>query len=229
MIKGVFIAGNDSALFNAVEAEVASRVERYAFALIPNRFLKLRENPSISVSNASLEKARIPLDWNPKSAISARALAIAAENRLGHIDEAILVCSPPVISCAITDLKPIDIEVLANDHIKSWFFLAKELITLFKARERGALFLVYPETGGSGGKDNPADILGATALASFRALTAKLLAAPPSEAYTIQGFTGGETGNEAAFASFIFKQLDDTKRWANGKLHKYGKPGFFSK
>jgi len=228
MSKGILVAGNDSALLSAVETEVAKRVERYALAVIPNRFAALRDKPSdiAVVFNSSLEKARIPLGWNPGSPASARAMLLAAENDLEHIDEAILVCSPPLVPCAVADLKPLDIEILVSDHVKSWLFLVKELTAGFKMRERGgALFLVYPEAGGA--KDAPpADILGSAAVASFRSLTQKLLATVSDEEYTAQGFTGGEAGDETAFADFIFRQLDDAKRKANGKLHKYKRPDF---
>jgi len=227
MTKGILVAGNDSALLNAVETEVAKRVAQYALALIPNRFSVPRENPSYTMSSMSQSKSRVPLDWNPGSAISARTLVLAAENRLGVIDGAILVCSPPSAPCAAADLKPVDIEVLASDHVKSWLFLTKELAAGFKARGQGTLALVYPETDGDVDDGDAVDIFGAMAAASFRSLARRLSAAASSEAYVVQGFTGGGAGNEAEFAGFIFRQLDDAKRRVNGKIHKYGKTGFF--
>jgi len=230
MTKGIFIAGHDSALLNAIEAEAAKRVERYAFASIQNRFSEKKEKPSGVAAGlkSTLEKTRIRVDWNPGSPVSTRALFLEAENSLGHIDEAILVCSPPSVFCAAADLKPADIEVLAHDHFKSWLFLTRELIVNFKTREQGALILVYPEAGEAKGKDNTtADILGSVATASFRVLTNRLLAEAPDEAYFAQGFTGGETGDETDFADFIFKQLDEGKRKSNGKLHKFKKAGLF--
>ena len=224
MDKGILLAGNTSALLNAVEIEVAKRVARYAVAVIPNRFPVPDEGQP--VADTSVGKAGFLLDWNPGSAVSARTLALAAENRLGRVDEAILVCSPPLIPCAVADLKPLDIEVLASDHVKSWFFLVKELVAGFKARGQGSLVLVYPENG-AGGKDNTADVLGSASAASFRALAQGLLASATDEPYLVQGFTGGEVGNDAAFANFIFRQLDDIRRRVSGKLHKYGKAGFF--
>ena len=229
MTKGILLAGNASALLSAIENELTKRTSRYAIATIPNRFSRLGENRPVmdAIPNpppkVPAEEGRIPLDWNPGSAVSARTLVLAVENRLGCADEAILVCSPPR---ATADLKPVDIEVLASDHIKSWFFLARELTASFKVRGQGSLVLVYPEVGG-GGKDNVTDVLGSAAAASFQALAQGLLASAPNEPYIVQGFTGGETGNDASFASFIFRQLDDTRRRVNGKVYKYGKAGFF--
>jgi hypothetical protein len=222
MSRGILVAGNDSALLRAVEAEAANCAERYAIASIANRYSRSRDGSGAASHppTAAMEKARVSLDWNPRSAVSARALALAAENRLGQIDEAVLVCAPPEVPGAAADLRPVDVEVLANDHIKSWFFLAKELTAVFKARGQGALSLVYPEAA--------PDILGSAAVAAFRALSLALLSSGSAgEAYTVQGFTGGEAGAEPAFAAFIFKQLNDPKRWINGKLHKYSKPGLF--
>ncbi|MCL2190898.1 MAG: hypothetical protein FWB79_02795 [Treponema sp.] len=234
MDKGIFLAGNASALLSAVEVEVAKREDRYAVAAIPNRFFGQGKNPPVADTvqgapsketpdgESAGRETRVSLDWNPGSAVSARALVLAAENRLGRVDEAILVCSPARALCAAADLKPVDIEVLVSDHVKSWFFLARELIVGFKARGQGSLVLVYPENGGGN-----AGVLGLAASASFRALAQGLLASAADEPYLVQGFTGGEAGNDTAFANFIFRQLDDTRRRVNGKLHKYGKAGFF--
>ena len=107
MTRGIVIAGNESTLIHAVENEAARRAERYALALIPNRFSgdnspntrsPQDNSPSADpVAQDLPEKGRIPLDWNPGSPISARTLVIAAENRLEQISEAILVCAPPSV------------------------------------------------------------------------------------------------------------------------------------
>jgi hypothetical protein len=234
MSRGIVIIGNESALSTAIEIEAAKRVEHYALALIPHRLSG--ENPKsklqgqreqASAAQASSEQAGIPLDWNPGSPIAARTLIIAAENRLGQIDEAILVCDPPSIRCAAADINMIDVEILVNDHIKGWFFLVKELAAFFRTQEKGTLALVYPDTSGSGNKDDTADLLGPTALAAFSSLTRNLLAAAFSEPYLTLGFSGADTGDEAGFAAYVFKQLEEGNRRSNGKLHKYGKLSFF--
>jgi hypothetical protein len=235
MTKRILIAGNESALTNAIEAEAARRVETYTVALLPNRLsgdsvkigLQTRQEnvPLESSAGQEQEKGRIPLEWNPGSPISARTLIIAAENRLEFINEAILVCDPPSIRCAAADLSMANVEVLVNDHIKSWFFLVKELAMHFKARGEGYLALVFPEATSS--KDDTADLLGPAALAAFRSFTRSLLVAALNEPYFTLGFSGVETGDEAGFATFIFKQLDEENRRSNGKFYKYGKLGFF--
>ena len=173
MTRGIFIAGNESALSRAIEAETVKRVEQFAAALIPNRLAGAPKN------SASPNEKRLTLDWNPSSPISARTLVIAAENRLEHIDEAILICSPPSIRSTAAELPLTDVEIMINDHIKGWFFLVKELAAVFTSRGHGTLALVYPDIA-SVAKDDAADILGPSALASFRALTQGLLTAAGS-------------------------------------------------
>ena len=228
MTRGILIAGNESALTSAIEVEAARRVERYTLALLPDRLSG--DNPKMGLQNqfsAVLADKRIALDWNPGSPIAARTLTLAAENRLEQINEAILVCDPPSVRCAAADLSLANVEILVNDYIKGWFFLVKELAAVFRAHGGGVLALVCPETAGTGGKDDAADLLGAAALAAFRAFTRGLLAAAFSEPYLTLGFSGAEAGDETGFAAFIFKQLDEGNRRSNGKLHKYGKLGFF--
>jgi hypothetical protein len=231
MSRGIFIAGNASAFLAAIETEAAKREEQYALALIRNRFSGWNEKPgreaapevSAAVSQIPQENACIGLDWNPGSPVSARTLVIAAENRLGCIGEAILVCNPTSAPCAAADLGLADVEVLVNDHIKGWFFLIKELTAVFRTRGEGTRALVYPEP--ASGKAT--DLLGPAALAAFRSLTAGLLASAAGEPYLTFGFAGGETGDEANYAAYVFKQLDEGNRRANGKLFKYGKLGIF--
>jgi len=220
MTRGIFIIGNESALSRAVEAETLNRVEQFAVALIPNRFSE------VSVRSSESDPKRLPCDWNPSSPISARTVVIAAENRLEHIDEAILICSPPSIRSNPGELPLSAVEIMINDHVKGWFFLVKEITKVFKEKKHGTLALVYPDIASSV-KDDAAEILGPSALASFRALTQGLLTAAHREPYITMGFSTSDAGNEPAFAAFIFKALDDAGVKSNGKMHKFGKFKFF--
>ncbi|MDR2966297.1 MAG: hypothetical protein LBU88_11060 [Treponema sp.] len=222
MTRGIFLVGNESALSRAIEAETINRVEQYAVALIPNR-LSAGNLVGTGKPAASENDKRLFLDWNPSSPISARTLVLAAENRLENIDEAILICSPPSIRSSASEIPLSDIEIMTNDHIKGWFYLVRELADVFTNRQRGTLVLVYPDIGSGGGKDDAADVLGPAALASFRALTQGLLSSANNEKYTTVGFSISDAGNEAAFASFIYKHIDELTARSNGKLHKFGK------
>ncbi|MCL2238181.1 MAG: hypothetical protein FWC05_07965 [Treponema sp.] len=220
MTRGIFLAGNESALCRAIEAETVSRVEQYAAAFIPNRL------PGASKNSPAENEKRLSLEWNPSSPISARTVVIAAENRLEHIDDAILICSPPSIRSSAADLPFSDVEIMLNDHVKGWFFLVKELAAVFRNRGQGTLALVYQDVASSG-KDDAVDILGPSALASFRALTNGLLAAAHNDQYFTAGFSVSDAGNDAAFASFMYKSIDDLSKRNNGKLFKFGKFNFF--
>jgi hypothetical protein len=100
------------------------------------------------------------------------------------------------------------------------------LAAVFSSRKNGTLILVYPEISLTK-KEDAADVLGPSALASFRALTQGLLAAAHNDKYTTIGFATTDAGNETAFASFIFKNIDDTGKRSNGKLNKFGKFNLF--
>ena len=220
MTRGIFIAGNESALCRAIEDETTKRVEQFASALIPNKFSDV-----IKTSETENDK-RISLEWNSSSQLSARTLVLAAENRLEKIDEAILVCSPPLIRSSPSELSSAIVENVISYHVKGWFFLVKEIAAVFKNRGRGTLILVYSDNPGSG-KDEAADILGSSASASFRALSSGLLASAHNEPYITIGFSASDSGNDASFASFIFKTIDDLPKRSNGKLFKFGKFSFF--
>jgi hypothetical protein len=202
--------------------EASRRVEHFVSALIPNR-------ASGADGGKPAMEAQLPLNWNPGSPISARTLILAAENRLERIDEAILVCSPPAIQRQGGELIPLEIEIMVNDHIKSWFFLVKELTALFRAQKGGTLALVLADIPPGGDKDEPADLLGPSVLASFRAFMQSLLSLSPHEPYQTMAFTATESEEETAFAAFIFKILEEGNKRNNGKWHKFGRLNFFGR
>jgi hypothetical protein len=218
MVRGILIAGDDSALSRAIEIETARRVEHYAVALVPNRL-----SGSTPKALSGTKDARIEIEWNPSSPISARTLILCACNNLENIDEAILVCSPPSIRCLASDLQFANVDIMINDHIKGWFYLIKELAVVFSERKRGLLSLVYSDSNINSTRDDTSDLLGPSALASFRALTGSLLGSAVNDPYITIGFSNSDAGNEAAFASFMYKHIDEAAKRSTGKLHKFGK------
>jgi hypothetical protein len=220
MTRGILIAGNESSLTAAMAAEAAKRVEQYAEALIPNR---LSNSPGQGGTFYQLGGNPIPLTWNPGSPVSARALVLGAENRMEHIDEAVLVCVPPSIRKSPALLSPADIEILVNDHIKGWFFLVRELAAVFKARQAGTLALVLSDMEPTSGRDDAADLTAPPAAAAFRAFVQGLLNASFNEPYHVLGFCATETGEDAAFASFVFKTIEEANKKDCGKWHRFGK------
>jgi hypothetical protein len=225
MTRGILIAGNESSLLSAVSAEAAKRVESFAAALIPNRFpLPAAEGAAAA---ALPPEGGIPLQWNPASPISARSLALAAENRLGQINDALLICSPPAVYRTAEALVPSEIDILVNDHIKGWFFLVRELALIFRSRQQGILALVVPDIAPGGGRDSSADLLGPPAAASFRAFAQGLLSSSANEPFQTLGFSSIEAGQETDFAAWLFKIVDEANKKNSGKWHKYSRLSFF--
>jgi NAD(P)-dependent dehydrogenase (short-subunit alcohol dehydrogenase family) len=225
MTRGILIAGIESSLSAAIAAEAGKRVEQYAAAFIPNKLAApLRERTAVQPAGGGL----IPLAWNPGSPISARTLVLAAENRLERIDQAILVCTPPSLRRQAEELAPADIDTVVNDHIKSWFFLAKELASVFKARNGGTLALVLSDAGTGTEKGEIPDLIGPSVSASFNSFASGLLASSVGRSYTIAAFSC-ETGEDAAFAAFIFKILDEGGRRGAGKWHRFGRFSLFGR
>ena len=229
MTRGILIAGNESTLLSAVAAEAVKRVESYASAVIPNRF-PLPDG--VQPAKAASASRAIPILWNPGSPISARSLILAAENRLGQINNAILICSPPAVFKTAGSLAPEEIEILINDHIKGWFYLIRELILYFRRVGSGSLSLAAPEQSAiepkaAGGKSIQTDILGPSAAASFRCFANGILASAANEQFLTMGFTGSEAGAEGEFASWLFKIVDEGEKKNSGRWHKHSKYGFF--
>jgi hypothetical protein len=222
MSGGILIAGDESALLTAMEAE-AARHGQYAVASVPNRFSDADAVPLLPAST----DARIPLDWNPCSPISARTLVMAAENRLERIGPAILVCAPPAVFRTAANISFADVEVLVNDHVKGWFFLVKELAARYKSRGEGTLALVFHDDNEASSADASVDFLGSAAQAAFRSIVRSILSVSSNESFSAMGFAGNEAGDEAGFAAFVFKQLEEKNRKGNGRIHKYKKRSFF--
>jgi NAD(P)-dependent dehydrogenase (short-subunit alcohol dehydrogenase family) len=218
MTRGILIAGNESSLFSALGMEALKRVASYAAAPVPaGTELQDRNVPA----GASL------LEWNPASPISARTLIISGINKLEHIDDAILVCLPPVYRRPVEELFPAEVERIIDANVKSWFFLVKEITSVFRARKRGTLALVLSEAGPGSNEDVP-DLVGPAVGAAFRAFAQNTVIVSLNAPYQVMGFSSSEPGEEEAFASFVFKIIDEGKK-NSGKWHKHGKFGIFGR
>jgi hypothetical protein len=230
MTRGLLIAGNESTLAAAIVAEASKRFELFCAALVPNRLpYPLEARPPTAgpaADSGGSGRSLVPLEWNPGSPVSARALVLAAQNRLGRIDEAVLVCVPPAVRKNAEDMNSANIEIIVNDHIKGWFFLAKELAAIFKAQGAGSLALALAGTAGGGDRDD-VDLIGPSVSASFRSFAQGLMASSPDGQYDVFGFTvpadsfagGSDAGDNVG--AFVFKTMEDGRR-NRGKWHKFG-------
>ena len=230
MTRGILIAGNESPLFTAIAVETAKRVESYASAPIHARF---PPPEGAGVSRTDSVGGAIPISWNPTSPISARTLVLAAENRLGQINDAILISSPPGVFKSPDALAPEEVEVLVNNHIKGWFFLIRELVLYFRHLKGGSLSLVspdvFPKSKDNRNKNLQVDLLGPPATASFKAFGQSVLTSSANEHCLTMGFTGFEAGTEADFAEWVLKIIDKGARKNSGRWHEYSKFKLFGR
>jgi len=221
MPRGILIAGNESSLLTALCVEAAKRVENYAVAFIPQE--QGQEAP-----RAVPGDRRIMLDWNPSSPISAKTIILACQNKMEHIDDAILVCVPPAYRKKAEELSVVEIDRLIDCNIKGWFFLIRELVTEFEKFSHGNLSMVLASELGTGSKEDKTDLVGPIAVSAFRSFAQGMLLSSFNASYNTMGFSMSEPGEENAFASYIFKTMEDEKK-NSGKWHKYGKFGFLGR
>lgn len=232
MTRGILIVGNDAPLSHAFVSEAAKRVDAVAAAFAPDPLLRLNDEdaPESETAPAPEEgSAVISLPWNPSSAISSRALVTAARNKLQHIDDAVLLCTPYALRKKADELNPAEIEVLIADQIMSWFFLVRDLSACFHSQARGTLSLILSDTAGTGTREEQVDLIGPSVAASFRALAQGVLASSFSESYNVLGFSSSEIGDEVGFASYAFKIIDESSKRSAGKWYKYGRLGLFKR
>jgi hypothetical protein len=230
MTRGLLIAGNESTLAAALALEAGRRFELFCAALVPNRLPYPPEGPPAGAGGGTAAdrpgQGPVSLDWNPGSPVSARGLVLSAKNRLGRIDQAVLVCVPPAVRKHAEDLNSANIEIIVNDYIKGWFFLAKELALLFTVQGAGSLALALSDTAGGGGRDDR-DLIGPSVSASFRAFAQGLMASAQEARYDVFGFAlpadsfsgGSDSGDNVG--AFVFKTLEDGRR-NRGRWHKFG-------
>ena len=227
MSRGILLVGNESPLFSAVEGEALKRAESIVSVPIVNR---------ITGSNSPKEAEKaIKLPWNPSSAISAKTLILAAENRLKKISDAVLICSPPAVFKDPENLNPNEIEILVEDHIKGWFYLIRELILYFSNEKSGILALAVPEINAglesrskkSNQVNNELDLLGPSAAASFYNYAQSIISSSILKPYRIIGFTGSHAGLEDQYAAWLFKTIDEAEQKNHRSWQQYQRRGLF--
>ncbi|MDR2181795.1 MAG: hypothetical protein LBN92_03850 [Treponema sp.] len=211
----LLIAGNESPLFNALAAEAARHGEPFAAALIPPG----EHSPENAAGGVNLE-------WNPASPLSARTLILEARNRMKGLDRAMLVCVPPACRGLPEAFAPAALDRYADNNIKGWFFLLKELCAWFKSRASGSIALIVPAAPEFAEAGAAPDLAGYAAVSAFRALAQGLLVASIHSPYEVTGFTS-DTGENEAFAAHVFKILAEKGKRGAGKWHKFAKFSLF--
>jgi hypothetical protein len=207
----MLIAGAGMELVSALAEEAEKRNIKTARALIQSR------NGAGRFTHAAAAEKTASLDWNPGSPISARSLILAAENKVGHLSGGIIVCTAPD-NAEASDFSPAGIDIIVNNHIKSYMLLANELSRHFRARQSGSLALVLFEKPVSG-------ILAAPIFSSFKSFSGSLLAHSNPEYIRTTAFSCEEKipppVNE--FAAYVFKTLSENKKLDGAKWFKFTK------
>ncbi len=242
MTRGILIAGNDSPVLAAVAREALKRVTTVVVARAPDR---RSEGLGVSASGESgqgeagasgsrLSHAPssgvddgVSILWNPGSPISARSVLISAENALGSISEAILVCSPTAVRRRLHELVPADVDQTVDDLVKGWILMAREIALSFKRHSGGSLAFVLSEAGLNATRDDPVDLIGGAVAAAFRGFAQAAVSASVRDDGASYGFSSAEAMDDAGFASFVFKILDEGNKRDLGRWHKYSKSGLF--
>jgi hypothetical protein len=89
------------------------------------------------------------------------------------------------------------------------------------------LSFVAPETSGGSVKNAQTDLLGPSALASFKAFANGIISSSADEPFRVMGFSGFEAGAEEEFSSWFFKIIDEDSKKNSCRWHKYSRLGFF--
>ena len=226
MSRGIVLVGNESSLLSALCAEAGKQVEKYALAYIPPGHDRKTIQYS-SIEDRSLADRQYIFDWNPASPVSAKTLVLSALNKLGNIDEAVLVCVPPAYRKNADAFTADEIDHFFDCNIKGWFFLVRELAVFFTERKRGTLALVLPEINTGSGVDAP-DLCGPVAAASFRSFAQGIMLSSVNTPYETLGFSVPQPGGDQAFAAYVFKTMEEEKR-NSGRWYKFGKFGLFNR
>ena len=217
-VQGLLIAGNDAGLAAALVRQAGEKSIACASAFIPDEAVRG------TARHDRLDGGHVPLEWRPQSPLSARSLVLAAQNRLGSLDAAVLVCSPPRRFLAALPVA-FELDTAIDVYVKSYMFAAKELLTHFHKRGGGALAFVMRGGGEAGG--SPLD---KTITAAVTAFADGLMDSQDGE--NVIGFSAGMSpaGEQMeAFAAFIVKQITGERKNDRGRWHKFGKLSLFGR
>ena len=217
-VHGLLIAGNDAGLAAALARHAGEK------SITTVRASTEEEAGGVKARHDRLDGGSAPLAWTAQSPLSARSLVLAAQNRLGSLDAAVLVCSPP---CRFLANLPdtFEIDTAIDMYVKSYMFVTRELLTHFDKKGGGVLAFVMHTGGPTGG-----GLLDKTITAAFAAFAGGLLGTQDAEK-TIGFSTDIPPGSEQtdAFAAFIIKLLTSEHKTDRGRWHKFGKLNLFGR
>ena len=163
------------------------------------------------------------LFWNPRSPISSRTVFLNAVEKLGRIDEAIIVCGPLGDSEGLHEMKPVHIESRVDSYVKGMLFLAREALSYFQTRGEGTVSFVLYLAGMEVLTPVDAAVVGA-----FRAAVSAIFTFYEKESVLVRGFEAGVDA-EAEFTDYVLTHFTEKPHKSGGRWNRYtGKSGLFS-
>lgn len=214
MGKTFLIAGTWAAVTMELIQGALSRKERVVAALDPGT-----EQPPIE---PDWEKNLRYLPWNRRSPISAKTFVLSGANSFERIDEALLVYAPGEGSRVIHETPLAEIEETIDENLKGFFFLLKELFSLFEKQKSGTVSLVFYDRG-----VEMLPPLEAASAGAFRAIVPALQYNYQNEGFMIRGFHSA-VDQPKEFAQYILGFAERTEKTAGRWIKYSGKAGFFS-
>jgi NAD(P)-dependent dehydrogenase (short-subunit alcohol dehydrogenase family) len=155
----------------------------------------------------------LAVDWNRRSSLSARNVLLTARNRLGAVDEAVILDCHDLPEKLLQELSSAEVESAVDAYVKGSVFLAREIMGHFTERGRGVLcFAAYSPQAA----DSPAPPLDGALREAFRGLARSLLATCSSGPLTVNAFQS-YSSTPGDFARFIVRTLDEKARKISGR------------
>jgi hypothetical protein len=225
--KTILIAPFDGPLAAALASEAAKAGWSVAMALarsgaVPGGSAPVAEDAP-PAAPAPAGPASATLYYDPRSFVSASALAISAENAIGPLDALALVFDPAAARAGFLEAKPGELASLVEERCAGPLFLAREVVRRFEARRSGRIVLIAPERP----RDAALGPAAAMADGAFEGLGAGLFAAAEGAAWCAFGVRDASGQSERA-ARYALDLLAGPKPSKAGRWARYsGKGGLF--
>ena len=134
MSMSVLIA--DKSVPFAVSLAGALRSRAASVALLSDA--SSEESAAVSSDSASL----VDVPWNRASVLSARTVPVRIKNCFASLDQAVLVFDTPLLEDSFSPEDPLSPVRVADEYVRGYMLLVRELCALFTAREQGRLVFV---------------------------------------------------------------------------------------
>lgn len=173
-----------------------------------------RDAPQLAGAG-EIEESLAQAPWNPQSAISPRAVILAARNHVEAIDEAVLVLPVSADGSTFHEEAIPRMERRVQNEISAVTILLRELVRYFDARGEGLITIAL-----HGPHEADLPPINSLVYAGIRALGDALFSYYRSEAFTIRGFLSS-VATTRRYARFVLAEAVDRPRRYAGKWSTY--------